>query len=69
MYKLLSLNNYPNIIRWKRIFIVAHMDSVNKNTLYINLEKKFEIYDSNTIINEIIQGKRKISRFTYDLFY
>lgn len=60
MYKLLSLNNYPNIIRWeKNLYNWPCMDSVNKNTLYINLEKKFEIYDSNTIINEIIQGKRK----------
>ena len=48
MYKLLSLNNYPNIIRWeKNLYNWPCMDSVNKNTLYINLEKKFEIYDYN----------------------
>lgn len=58
--QLFRLNNYPNIIRWeKNLYNWPCLDSVNKNILYINLEKKFEVYDSNIIIKEILDGKRK----------
>ena len=60
MYELLKLNTYPDILRWeKNLYNWPCLDSVNRNILYINLEKKFEIYNSSIIIKEVIEGKRK----------
>ena len=59
MYKLLSLNNYPNIIRWeKNLYNWPSMESLNKNLLYINLLKKFEIIKSKNIIQEVLSEKQ-----------
>lgn len=59
LYKLLKLNNYPNIIRWeKNHYIWPCFDSINKNTLRIKLNKRIQIYHSKDIVKEIIEKKR-----------
>lgn len=60
MSELLKLNNYPRIIRWeKNLYNWPCLDSINKNIMYINLRKELEFFNSNLIIKEIIEGKRK----------
>ncbi|WNL33058.1 glycosyltransferase family 2 protein [Arcobacter cryaerophilus gv. pseudocryaerophilus] len=59
MYKLLGLNNYPNIIRWeKNIYNWPSMESLNKDLLYINMLKKLEIIESKNIIQEVLSEKQ-----------
>jgi glycosyltransferase involved in cell wall biosynthesis len=59
LHNLLTLNNLPTIIRWeKNIYHWPSMDSVNKNLMYINLLKNFEILESNKIIQEVLDGEK-----------
>lgn len=59
MYNLIKLNNYPNIIRWeKNMYNWPSMKSINKNLLYINIFKKFEIIESNNMIKQVLNGKQ-----------
>jgi glycosyltransferase involved in cell wall biosynthesis len=59
LYKLLKLYNYPNILRWeKNQYNWPCLDSINKNILRIKLNKKIHVCNSDSIIKEIIGGKR-----------
>jgi hypothetical protein len=60
LYDLLKLNNLPTIIRWeKNLYNWPSMDSVNKNLLLVKLSKNFEFMESNKIVQEVLDGKRK----------